>query len=69
MAHKDITLTVEADGPKDLKIVVMSKEVGTGAELDEHTWEFTIPDDVWKAFMTLAPGFSRTIRLHKHEGE
>jgi hypothetical protein len=70
MSHNtDITVTVTADGPDNLLIEVLSQEVGTGAELAEHAWEFTIPSDVWKAFMTLAPGFSRTLRLHKHEGD
>ncbi len=69
MAHKDITVTVTADGPDELHIVVSSEEVGDGAERHEESWGFTIPKDVWKAFMTLAPGFTRTIRLHRHDGD
>jgi hypothetical protein len=70
MSHdRDITVKVTADGPDNLLIEFTTQEVGDGAELAEHTWEFSIPKDVWKAFMTLAPGFTRTLRLHKHEGD
>jgi hypothetical protein len=68
MAHpKDYTVTVTASGPDDLIITVTSAEVGDRAELHEEQWEFTLPKDVWKAFMTLAPGFTRTLRVHQHE--
>lgn len=65
--HRDITVSVEASGPDDLIIVVSSIEVEGRAEISETTWEFTIPKDVWKLFMTLAPGFTRTVRIHENE--
>ncbi len=70
MAHEvDVTVKVTADGPDNLLIEFTTQEVVPGAGVDEHRWEFTLPKDVWKAFMTLAPGFTRTMRIHKHEGD
>lgn len=67
--HTDITITVTASGPEDVRIRIATVEVANRAETADTKWEFTVSKIVWKQFITLAPGFTRTVRVQQNEEE